>query len=219
LWLPLLGLFPLVAAVLASEWAPFRGGSGSPLSAARPGPTIVVVVSATSALPPAPTLQSIPAPPQATSAPTPIGSVAAAAPTRTAAQTAAAPAAAAAGVSPTSAPVASGTRSATGPFTAYRVQPGDTIRSIASMYGVTPASVSQASGLQNPDRLQVGQVLTIPNQSGYLYRVQPGETLDQIAARTGISSATIATVSKLQMASVRAGDVLLIPDQSAAKNK
>jgi LysM repeat protein len=87
------------------------------------------------------------------------------------------------------------------------------------MYGVSPASVSNASGLANPDRLQVGQVLTIPNQPGYLYRVQPGETLEQIAARTGISSDTIATVSRLTVASVRPGDVLLIPDLTVAKSK
>jgi spore germination protein YaaH len=99
---------------------------------------------------------------------------------------------------------------------AYRVQPGDTVKSIAGIYGVSPVSVSQASGLQNPDQLRVGQLLTIPNQPGYLYRVQPGETLDQIAARTGIASDTIATVSKLTIASVRAGDVLLIPDLSVA---
>ncbi len=99
---------------------------------------------------------------------------------------------------------------------AYRVQPGDTIRSVASMYGVSPASVSNASGVANPDRLQVGQVLTIPNQPGYLYRVQAGETLEQIAARTGVSSDTIATVSRLTVANVRAGDVLLIPDLTVA---
>jgi len=84
------------------------------------------------------------------------------------------------------------------------------------MYGVSPASVSNASGVANPDRLQVGQVLTIPNQPGYLYRVQAGETLEQIAARTGVSSDTIATVSRLTVANVRAGDVLLIPDLTVA---
>jgi spore germination protein len=102
---------------------------------------------------------------------------------------------------------------------AYRVKPGDTVRFVAQMYGVSPASVANASGLQNPDRLQVGQVLTIPSQSGWLYRVQPGETLEQISSRTGVSSDTIATVSHLAEATVRAGDVVLIPDSRATKGK
>jgi spore germination protein len=97
------------------------------------------------------------------------------------------------------------------------VQPGDTVKFVAQMYGVSTTSVIQASGLQNPDRLQVGQVLTVPIQPGYLYRVQPGETLDQIAARTGLSSETIATASRLSIANVRAGVVILIPEQVAAR--
>jgi LysM repeat protein len=98
---------------------------------------------------------------------------------------------------------------------AYKVQPGDTVRFIAQTYGVSTASVAQASGLANPDLIRVGQVLTIPAKPGWLYRVQPGETLDQIAARTGVGSTQIASASGLTAASVGPGDVLLIPDQSA----
>jgi LysM repeat protein len=104
-------------------------------------------------------------------------------------------------------------------FRAYRVQPGDTVRFIAGMYGVSATSIAQASGLQNADHLAVGQLLTIPTQPGSLYRVQPGETLDQIAARTGVATQTIASASKLDGASVRPGDVILIPDQLAAAGK
>jgi LysM repeat protein len=57
-------------------------------------------------------------------------------------------------------------------------------------------------------------VLTIPSQPGYLYRMQPGETLDQIAARTGVRSDVIASASMLGGATVRAGDVILIPDKA-----
>jgi LysM repeat protein len=87
------------------------------------------------------------------------------------------------------------------------------------MFGVSPASVAQASGLRNPDKLRIGQVLTVPIQPGWLYRVQSGETLDQIAARTGVPSAVILSASKLPNDSVGPGDVILIPDQSAGVGK
>jgi LysM repeat protein len=87
------------------------------------------------------------------------------------------------------------------------------------MYGVSVASIAQASGLRNADVLRVGQVLTIPAQPGWLYRVQSGETLDQIANRTGVASSVIASASGLTVASIRPGDVILIPDQAAAKSK
>jgi LysM repeat protein len=87
------------------------------------------------------------------------------------------------------------------------------------MFGVSPASVAQASGLQNADLLRVGQVLTVPSQPGWLYRVQSGETLDQIAARTGVPTALIVSASNLTMDAVQPGDVILIPDQSSARGK
>jgi LysM repeat protein len=103
-----------------------------------------------------------------------------------------------------------------GPFRAYVVRPGDTVRFIATTFGVSPASIVQASGLKNADQLRVGQVLTIPDQPGWLYRVQPGDTLDQIAARTGVPSQLIASASNLAAPTVVPGDVLLIPDVSVA---
>jgi spore germination protein YaaH len=87
------------------------------------------------------------------------------------------------------------------------------------MYGVSPASVAQASGLPNADRIRVGQVLTIPSHPGYLYRMQPGETLDQIATRTGVRSDVIASASLLGNAPAKSGDVLLIPDIAWAGGK
>jgi LysM repeat protein len=100
-------------------------------------------------------------------------------------------------------------------YIAYKVQPGDTVRFIARTYGVSSASIVQASGLSNPDFLRIGQVLTVPSQPGWVYRVQSGETLDQIAARSGVSSDRIATASGMTAASIGPGDVILIPDQSA----
>jgi LysM repeat protein len=109
--------------------------------------------------------------------------------------------------------------SGAGLFRAYRVQPGDTVKFVAHTFGVSPASVAQASGLRNPDQLSVGQVLTVPIQPGWLYRVQSGETLDQIAARTGVPSAVILSASKFTIDSVQPGDVILIPDGSGTFGK
>jgi LysM repeat protein len=94
------------------------------------------------------------------------------------------------------------------------VKSGDTLRAISQSFGVSVAVITKASGVQDPNHLKVGQVLTIPKQPGWLYRVQDGETLDQIASRNGVSSDAIASASGLTAASVNPGDVLLIPDQS-----
>jgi LysM repeat protein len=121
---------------------------------------------------------------------------------------------------------AAGTDTATAngpqPFVAYHVQRGDTLRTISNTYGVSVAVIAKASGVQNPNQLKVGQVLTIPKQPGWLYRVQDGETLDQIAVRNNVSTDDIASATGLTAASVQPGDVVLIPDPSqsaAAQNK
>jgi LysM repeat protein len=121
---------------------------------------------------------------------------------------------------PTTGPVEAATPTGgeveTGPFRTYRVQPGDTLRFIAATFGVSAASIAQASGIQNPDQLRPGQVLTIPRQTGYLYRLAPGETLDQVAARTGVSIELILSASALRAEQVKPGEVVLIPDLSSA---
>jgi len=44
----------------------------------------------------------------------------------------------------------------------HRVQPGESLASIAQRYGVSLAALAQANGLSNPNRIVVGQVLVIP---------------------------------------------------------
>jgi LysM repeat protein len=205
---PLLGLLPVVvAAVLANEGV-FNAPPRQPVASGPPAttPTLETATQAAAAgavgATPAPVQ---PAAPNVTAQATP---------------TAVARAAVQSSVSPaTTTTQASDNATATGPFRAYRVQSGDTVRFVAEVYGVSPASIIQASGLQNPDRLRIGQVLTVPNQPGWLYRIQPGETLDLIAARTGVATDLIASASNLSNTSARPGDVILIPDQTVARSK
>jgi LysM repeat protein len=220
---PLLGLVPvIVAVVLASE-----GRFGAP-SASAPAATSTLEagVAATAGATQAPSSQAqtppsrtaaTQAPPQTTAAQSNGTQSSPAQPAASTASQAAGPASSASGAATT--PAARNPNSGAGLFRAYSVQPGDTVKFVAQMFGVSPASVAQASGLKNADQLRVGQVLTVPIQPGWLYRVQSGETLDLIAARTGIPSAVILSASKLATDSVGPGDVILIPDQSAARGK
>jgi LysM repeat protein len=235
-WLvPLLGLLPVTVAVVLASGVHLGAPSGQtvatgPLATGTTGPQAATRVT-TPAAAPTQSMSTQATPNNATA----VANSAAAprATTQTAAGVGASPSqAAGAGAtanqsvaaSPSSAgggtAVQSGsTPSAKGPFRAYAVQPGDTVKFVAQIYGVSPASISQASGLQNPDRLRVGQVLTIPLQPGWLYRVQPGETLDQIAARTGVPIAIIVSASGLATDTVQVGDVILIPDQAIVASK
>ncbi len=49
-----------------------------------------------------------------------------------------------------------------GSGTTYVVQPGDTLYSIAVRFGVSLQALIEANGIEDPNRLQAGQVLVIP---------------------------------------------------------
>ena len=65
----------------------------------------------------------------------------------------------------------------------YEIQSGDSLFSIAEMFGLTFAELAAYNGITNPDDIQAGQVLDIP---------QPGETTTTVAvAVTGAPSSTV----------------------------
>lgn len=253
--LPLVGLLPVVAAVVLASEGRFGSPTGQPVATGAVGTSATAPQAAANATAPQPAAtpaSTLAAGSQPSAAqPTQSTGTSATAATGTSANTAAGAGAspntgAGAGTSPNTgagAGTSSNQASAAGaaanqststnttgstsqdraptnePFRAYAVQPGDTVKFVAQMYGVSPASISQASGLQNPDHLRIGQVLTIPTQPGWLYRVQPGESLTQIAARTGVATDIILSASNFPSDTVRAGDVILIPDQAVAFGK
>jgi hypothetical protein len=48
------------------------------------------------------------------------------------------------------------------PATTYVVQEGDSLNSIALAYGVTPEALAAANGIEDPDLIEIGRVLVIP---------------------------------------------------------
>jgi LysM repeat protein len=85
----------------------------------------------------------------------------------------------------------------------YRVNPGDTLSSIASRYGVSLGALESANPqIRNPNLIDVGETINIPGQKDTFqpapapkpanggtsgYTVRSGDTMGGIAARYGIS--------------------------------
>ena len=116
----------------------------------------------------------------------------------------------------------------------YTVRSGDTVSHIAARTGSTVAAIARASALQDPGRIHVGQVLTIPTQgtagapasptrasvtapaSETRYTVRAGDTVSGIAARTGSSVAAIIAHNSLRADGlIFAGQTLTIPGKAA----
>ena len=97
------------------------------------------------------------------------------------------------------------------------VRQGETLRSIASMYGVTWEAIAAANGIVNENYIWVGQRLVIPGGStsetgGQLYVVQSGDTLSSIAAEFGTTEWAIANANNLPNVNmIYVGQTLRIP--------
>src|SRR5262245_21384249 len=99
------------------------------------------------------------------------------------------------------------------------VQDGETVRGIASAYGLTSVSVMAANSMPNPDVLRVGQVLVIPPVDGVLHTVGAGDTLVAIAARYQVSAADIVAANAIESSDQLAiDDVLVIPGVDLAES-
>jgi LysM repeat protein len=110
----------------------------------------------------------------------------------------------------------------------YVVQPGDTLFTIATRFGLTVQQLAAANGITNPNLIYAGQALTIPGGSGNTggntggsagtssYTIVAGDTLSAIARRFGTTVATLAQLNGLANVDVLyIGQVLVLPGQPA----
>ncbi len=102
--------------------------------------------------------------------------------------------------------------------TSYTVQPGDTLTKIAARHGVTVDTLIRANQLSNPNALQVGHVLTIPDGAppaaradSTTYIVQKGDSVARIAARFNITPDALMQANHLTTSTLQPGQVLIIP--------
>jgi len=102
----------------------------------------------------------------------------------------------------------------------HTVQRGDTLLGLAREYGVPMAAIQLYNGMGDSTVVQVGQVLSIPPQTGWegasafwvVHVVKAGETLVGIARTYSLKAATLKAVNGLTDADlIRIGQELVLP--------
>ncbi len=88
------------------------------------------------------------------------------------------------------------------------LQKGETLYGISRKYNVPPETLLSWNSLANPDKLQAGQKIRIPD----VYTVQKGDTLYGIARKLDVPVATLMQTNKLDdHSTIKAGETLYIP--------
>lgn len=112
----------------------------------------------------------------------------------------------------------------------YRVQRGDTLSEIAAWHGTTVRALMYANGIDNPNRIYVGQKLYIPGRDGggypghhpggpvggpqcaFYHTVQYGQSLAAIANYYGVNLWTLAQLNAIyNVNNIYVGQSLCIP--------
>jgi len=94
----------------------------------------------------------------------------------------------------------------------YIVQTGDTIKSVADQFGITPDTVAAANSLSKNAALKNGQDLVILPVSGVIHVVRAGDTIGTIAKTYKASADDIIAFNSLAgEGDIYIGDILIIP--------
>lgn len=92
----------------------------------------------------------------------------------------------------------------------HEVQSGETLYSIARRYGVGVRELSEVNGIESPDLLLPGTLLTVARR----YRIQPGDTLYGIARSEGVTVAELQALNGLESSTIVVGRRLNLPLRS-----
>ncbi len=95
----------------------------------------------------------------------------------------------------------------------YRVKSGDTLSEIAKRYNVSVESIAGSSNIKLLDRLQIGQVLSIPSKEGFFYSVQKNDRLGLILKKYKVSyEKFIAENPAVALDLLEVGQEIFLPD-------
>lgn len=93
---------------------------------------------------------------------------------------------------------------------------GQTLWDIAKLYGISVDTIVAANGISDPQRLQVGQKLTVLTVDGALHTVKSGESVWSIARAYQVKTQDIVEANDLKDPSaLRVGQQLVIPGAQA----
>jgi murein DD-endopeptidase MepM/ murein hydrolase activator NlpD len=94
----------------------------------------------------------------------------------------------------------------------YVVREGDTLSSIAKLFGVSASTILWANDLPKSATIRTGQTLTILPITGVKYTVKSGDTLASIAKKYHADAGEIASFNGLDGSSLAVGTEIIIPD-------
>jgi peptidoglycan endopeptidase LytF len=102
----------------------------------------------------------------------------------------------------------------------YTIKSGDTLYALARKYNTTVEAIMRINPGIDPNNLQIGQVICIPQAAppvpscpnGFLYTIRPGDTLFALSQRFGVSVQAIINANPgIDPNNLQIGQIICIP--------
>ena len=111
----------------------------------------------------------------------------------------------------------------------YKVVRGDTLSKIAKKFGTTYQELARINGISDPNKIQVGQIIKLPNStissssfstsSTNTYKIVYGDTLSKIANRFGTTYQELARINGISNPNIiQIGQVIKVPGSNSFSN-
>lgn len=93
----------------------------------------------------------------------------------------------------------------------HTVSRGETLLSIAAVYDVSVATISESNGISNVHLIHPGQELVFPAVSGLLYTVAEGDDISVIAEKYEVELGSIWYANALETLNLEQGSQIIVP--------
>ena len=98
----------------------------------------------------------------------------------------------------------------------HKVQPGDSVSTIAQNYGISVSTILWENNLSSYSIIRPGDNLDILPMSGITYKIKSGDSISKIAKNYSIEEEKIISANKLADNSLQIGQKLIIPGAKKA---
>lgn len=104
-------------------------------------------------------------------------------------------------------------------FASYVIKPGDSLSTIAQMFGSSVERIKAANDISSRHRIMAGQEINVPlSAAEMVYTVKPGDSLSRIAGRFGLTIQGLIEENNLKTHRLVADQKLRIPARKTDRN-
>ena len=104
-------------------------------------------------------------------------------------------------------------------LTSHRIREGENLWVISKKFNTDYRLIIKINKIGNPDRLNAGKTILIPNKVGVEYTIKKGDTLYNISRRYGVDMNKIISHNKIRKDIIKTGKTIFIPDAASVQKK